>query len=109
METVGSRIRDLRKRNGWSQEELAHASGLHVTYIGKLERAEHQVTLESLEKVTSAIGVTLEEFFHLIQPVRKGRYSNTLTQIVSKLQNRSNEDQKKALRLLEFVLEWKDE
>lgn len=35
----GERVRDLRKKKNISQEELAHLSGLHRTYIGMIERA----------------------------------------------------------------------
>lgn len=109
MHIIGGRIRNLRKDKGWSQEELADRAGLHFTYIGKIERSEHRVTIESLEKVTRALGVSLEEFFHLIQPVKEGTYNDTITHIINHLINRSSDDQKKALHLIEFVLKWKDE
>jgi len=109
MNNIGGRIRNLRKDKGWSQEELAERAGLHFTYIGKIERSEHRVTIESLEKVTRAFGITLEEFFHLVQPVKEGVYNETLTRIINHLLNQSIEDQKKALHLLEFVLDWKNE
>ncbi len=109
MKMIGGRIRNLRKEKGWSQEELADRAGLHFTYIGKIERSEHKVTIESLEKVTRALGVSLEEFFHLIQPLKEGTFNNTITTIINHLLNRSVDDQKKALHLLEFVLNWKDE
>lgn len=109
MNNIGGRIRNLRKEKGWSQEELAERAGLHFTYVGKIERSEHRVTIESLEKVTRALGISLEEFFHLVQPVREGKYNETLTRLINHLHNRSPEDQQKALYLLEFVLKWKDE
>lgn len=109
MDSIGGRIRSLRKDKGWSQEELADRAGLHFTYIGKIERSEHKVTIESLEKVTRALGVSLEEFFHLIQPIKEGTFNSTITTIINHLLNRSADDQKKALHLLEFVLHWKDE
>ena len=34
----GRRVRDLRKREGYTQEELAEAVGLSVEYISKIER-----------------------------------------------------------------------
>ncbi|MGG2197867.1 helix-turn-helix domain-containing protein [Paenibacillus validus] len=106
---IGDKVRELRKQKGLSQEELAHQAGLHETYIGKVERSEHNVTIESLEKITSALGFTLEEFFRYVQPIGEGTYNDTLSKIVARLQYRSLEDQAKALHLLEFVLNWKDE
>jgi transcriptional regulator with XRE-family HTH domain len=105
-ELVGNRIRNLRKDKGWSQEELAHASGLHVTYIGKLERSEHQLTLESLSKITKALNISLEQFFHGIQASQDGKYNDTLAIIINKLQKLSSDEQRKALKLLELVFNW---
>lgn len=63
MKIVGERLRNIRKEKGYSQDELAHLAGLHFTYLGKIERTEKNVTIESLEKVTSALGISLEELF----------------------------------------------
>ena len=46
---------------GYSQEELAHISGLHRTYIGAIERGERNLTLNSIIKIASALRVNLEE------------------------------------------------
>ena len=104
---VGERIRNYRKERGLSQEELAHRASLHPTYIGQVERGEKNVTLESLEKITTALGVTLEELFRYVQPAGDAS-SFTLTQIVGRLQVRSLEDQKQVLRFVELLLEWRD-
>lgn len=37
-ESVGNRIRELRKAKGWTQEQLAEAASLHYSYIGGVER-----------------------------------------------------------------------
>lgn len=37
---VGTRVRDLRKKKGLSQEELGERAGVHFSYIGGVERAE---------------------------------------------------------------------
>ena len=46
----GSRVYDKRKALGLSQEELASRAGFHRTYIGMIERAEKNITLENIEK-----------------------------------------------------------
>ena len=59
--SVGQRIRNYRTQLGWSQEKLAELSGCHPTYIGQLERGEKNATLESIEKIASAINIPLSK------------------------------------------------
>ena len=104
---VGERIRNFRKEKGWSQEELADNANLHTTYIGQLERGEKNPTLESIEKIANALGISLEELFRAIQPnILPDDY--TLLQIITILQARSVEDQKLVLKMLNILFEWKD-
>ena len=60
---LGAKIRELRKRRGWSQEDLAHVSGLHYTYIGSVERGERNVTLRSIQTLATSLHVTISELF----------------------------------------------
>lgn len=63
---VGQRIRNYRTQKGLSQEKLAELSGCHPTYIGQVERGEKNTTIESIEKIASALGITLEKLFEKI-------------------------------------------
>lgn len=54
---VGKRIRDLRIKGGWSQEELAFESGLHRNYIGGVERGERNVAVVNLARLAQALHV----------------------------------------------------
>jgi len=56
---LGRRIHDLRAAKGWSQEEFAHVSGFHRTYIGQIERGEKNMSFDNLAKVADALGVTM--------------------------------------------------
>ena len=60
---VGQRIRNYRTQKGLSQEKLAELAGCHPTYIGQLERGEKNATLESIERITVALGITLSKLF----------------------------------------------
>ena len=60
---VGRRIADIRIRKGFSQESLAAKAGLHRAYIGKIERGEKNVGIETLEKVAVALDIGIIEFF----------------------------------------------
>ena len=58
---LGKRVHELRAAKKWSQEEFAHVSGLHRTYIGQIERGEKNISFENLSKVAGVLGVTLSE------------------------------------------------
>lgn len=107
VKVVGERIRTFRKERGLSQEELAHHASLHTTYIGQLERGEKNATIESLYKVTNALGITLEELFHNTQTGSK-TISLEIMQIVNLLENKSKKDQRTILEFLELLVTWKD-
>ena len=52
---VGENVRAERKRAGFSQEKLAEKAGLTRNYIGDIERAEKNVSLEALAKIARAL------------------------------------------------------
>lgn len=60
---VGVRIRKLRKKRKWSQEELAERAGCHWTYIGGLERGERNATIKVLSHVARALGCRVRDLF----------------------------------------------
>ncbi len=59
----GQKVREERARLGLSQEELAARAGVHRTYIGMIERAEKNITLENIEKISKALGLNLKDVF----------------------------------------------
>ena len=56
--SVGLKIRNLREKKGWSQEELAYEAGLHRAYIGHIERGEKNIGIQNLEKIAKTLGTT---------------------------------------------------
>ena len=60
---LGQRIRNYRTSKGLSQEKLAELSGCHHTYIGQIERGEKNATIESIEKISAALNVSLSTLF----------------------------------------------
>lgn len=105
---VGERIKNRRKEKGWTQEQLAEKAGMHPTYIGKLERGEKSLTLDSLENVVIALDTTYEELFRYIKPSTVSTENPVLWQIIDILSSKSIDDQKKALNLLEFMFQWRE-
>jgi len=64
-ELLAQKLRWLRFTHHWSQEELAHASGLHRTYISAIERARCNVSLDNIEKLALAFGLHVSELFRI--------------------------------------------
>ncbi len=60
---LGKRIRNYRIALGLSQEKLAELARCHPTYIGQVERGEKNATIESVEKIASALNVSLSKLF----------------------------------------------
>jgi ribosome-binding protein aMBF1 (putative translation factor) len=58
---VSERIRALRKQAGLTQEELAAKSGLPQSHISRLESAKHSPSRITLEKIATALGVSVGE------------------------------------------------
>ena len=54
---IAVNIRARRKALGWSQEALAHEASCHRTFIGHVERAETNLSIDNLERISSALGV----------------------------------------------------
>ncbi len=63
---IGQRIRNYRIKLGLSQEKLAELCGCHPTYIGQIERAEKNPTVESIEKIAYALHVPMSKLFEKI-------------------------------------------
>lgn len=54
----GLRVRELRKRKGFSQEAFADHTGIHRTYMGGIERGERNPTLTTIYRLAKALDVS---------------------------------------------------
>ena len=61
LEKFGEKVREERHKQSLSQEELASRAGVHRTYIGMIERAEKNITLENIEKIAKALGIPINK------------------------------------------------
>ena len=53
----GQRLRALRLQRGLSQEKLAEMAGLDRTYISQAEAGKRNVTLKTIVRLATALGV----------------------------------------------------
>ena len=60
---VLKRIDDLRNEHGWSEYVLAQRSGIPQPVIFNWKRKNCTPTLVMIEKICTALGITLSQFF----------------------------------------------
>jgi transcriptional regulator with XRE-family HTH domain len=52
-------LRLIRASKGISQEALADLAGLHRTYVGSVERGERNISIDNIERLAKALGVSV--------------------------------------------------
>lgn len=57
---IGSKITELRKKNNWSQEELAKQIDSSRVMIGKYERGDNSPSVEVLVRLAKAFNVSVD-------------------------------------------------
>ena len=60
---IGSAIRDLRKKRTLTLKQLAKRTGLSVSLLSQIERAESSASVTSLYKIAHALKIRLPELF----------------------------------------------
>ena len=55
---LGRAIREARRDQGISQEQLALDCGVHRTYLGSVERGERNISLLNITRIAAALGTT---------------------------------------------------
>ncbi len=60
---LGARIKELRKRAGLSQEQLAEQVGIDAKYLSRLEVGKRQPSLETLEHIADCLQIEMKELF----------------------------------------------
>ncbi len=61
LKQFGLRIRQLREKREWSQEDFAEKADLHRTYVSGIERGTRNPTLTVLEKISDGFKMPLSK------------------------------------------------
>ena len=60
---IGKRVRELRESRGWKKGTLATKAGIAPSYIPVIENGEKCPTVETLDAICFAFGISLVDFF----------------------------------------------
>lgn len=100
LKLVGAKVRAVRKRRGWTQEQLAEMIDTQHPYIGYVERGEQNVTLLTLEKIAHALKVEFGELFGYENFSEK---NPKIMPIVEFLSDKSDHDLEKTFLILKQI------
>ncbi|MEI9996733.1 MAG: cupin domain-containing protein [Rhizomicrobium sp.] len=72
--TLGSLIKLLRQRKGWTLRQMSEKVGIPLSTLAKVEADKLSLTYDKLQQFTSRLGLTMTEFLALGEaPVDGGR------------------------------------
>jgi transcriptional regulator with XRE-family HTH domain len=61
--SVGSRIREMRIENNYTQAHLAEIAGMRPDFISRVERGKSIPSLERIALISESLGCHLRDFF----------------------------------------------
>ncbi len=64
IEKIGERIVELRKAKGFSQQKFAYEADMERTYLNHIEKGRKNISINTLEKITKGLGISLSTFFN---------------------------------------------
>lgn len=70
LDILGKRIRSRRSELGLSQEGLANEAGLDRSYVGRIERGEHNLTFVALVRLCRAMKCDVAALTKDLPPAR---------------------------------------
>ena len=56
---LGTRIRDLRRKRGWRQIDLAVHAELSKTHLCDIETGKREIGMEALKRIADALEISL--------------------------------------------------
>ena len=67
----GQVVRRLRESRQWSQENLAEKADLNRSYVGEVERGKVIPSLNTMDKLATALEISLPELLRECEQVRQ--------------------------------------
>lgn len=87
---IANRIKQLRKKKGFTQEQLSLESDLDIKYVNKLENYRFSPKIDTLEKILDTLNISYQDFFEF-EPVTNNQLVNDLLMSLSALPQEEQE------------------
>ena len=106
--TLGERIRLLRKQANLSQEQLALRADMAPSFVGEIERGTKKPSIESIEKLSNALEISVSELFNYNLDTCETNISSFEDKILVRLEQCSVSERDLLYRILDYALQLKN-
>jgi putative transcriptional regulator len=80
----GNRLREIRKANKLSQQELAREIGMTFNTISSIERGKISPKLDTIVKLALALDISLEDFLSFPETFAPNKYTRKMVEQLSR-------------------------
>ena len=98
---IGKRMRSLRRLNDLSQEQLGEKANISTKYVSEVERGNANITVDILEKISTALNVDLPDLFDFHHELSRGELKKTINSLIK---DASDQNLQTIVRILKSVL-----
>lgn len=103
LKLFGKRIRELRKKSGFTQEQLSEKIGLYQKQIGNIETGNCFTTMQNLEKFSQVFDVEIKDLFDFDYKEEREVLVRKINTLIA---NSSDEELRKLYRIMCVVFKW---
>ncbi len=107
-ELFGNRVREYRSLRGLSQEQLALRANINVSFLGQIERGGKKPTIDTIDKLLTALDVKYAEFFDFDSDAGSQKSTDLIDKITYELQMRTSGEQQLVYDIMRRIFIYND-
>lgn len=101
---LGNRIREYRREQGLSQEELAYRASLSAAHLGQIERGLKCPTIDTVNQLANALDITISDLFQEVPAkIKHSELSAEIEKALTILNQFTPSQQRYAVRILRIL------
>ena len=100
-QTIGMRIKELRKQKKIPQEKLAEMIGITPNYLSALERGAYNIKLDTLVQIIDCLDITADDLF---RDVIKNGYQNKASRLTDAVASLQEDEQNRIFEVLDALI-----
>ena len=102
---IGKKVRNERLRLNWTQEELAEKLDMSASFVSQIERGVRSVSIETLERLSQALGVSSADLLKKDSDSRKVSETQTAEhKLQSLLKGYTPHEQEAVYQAIKYML-----